>query len=72
METVSVILAHVATDYGYSMGDLLGPRRFRHLCQARRQAMRLIRQECGLSYVKLGLLFNRDPKTVRYGCLTKP
>lgn len=66
--TPAVILAHVATDYGYSVDDLTGPRRFRHLCQARHLAMRLIRQECGLSYAQLGLFFNQAPKTVMYGC----
>lgn len=65
--TPADILAQVAAEGGYTVADLIGPRRWHRLCQARHRAMRCIRDECGLSTYEIGDLFERDHKTVMYG-----
>lgn len=62
------ILARVATYYGVSMEELLGPRRNRAVAMARQVAMYLVRDLTSLSLPQIGrALGDRDHTTVMYG-----
>jgi len=66
MGPVTALQQSVATHYGYTLEELLGPRRNRTLAKARHVAMLLARQQ-GLSYPELGRAFRRDHSTVISG-----
>lgn len=58
------IIAEVAAAHKVSTADLLGPRRFRPLAIARREAMIRIRQELGYSFPRIGQIFDRDHTSI--------
>jgi chromosomal replication initiation ATPase DnaA len=58
------IIAEVAAAHDITPADILGPRRFPHLVEARREAMSRVRKELGYSYPQIGRIFNRDHSSV--------
>lgn len=60
------ILERVARLHEVSIEDITGPSRERHICQARWDAMRSMRDR-KLSTIRIGELLNRDPSTVLHG-----
>lgn len=63
---IELIQLAVATYYGYTVKQLLGKGRKRHLAFARQAAMWIAEELTGLSCVELGEYFNRDQSTVNY------
>lgn len=62
------IIHRVATKYGMTTADLIGPARSRWFAYARQEAMYRIRQERGLSLPQIGaILGGRDHTTVLHG-----
>lgn len=70
------IIAEVAAAHDVTTAELLGPRRFKHLSEARREAMIRIREELGYSFPRIGRIFDRDHTSiiwnVRGGRLGQP
>jgi chromosomal replication initiator protein len=60
------IIDIVAAASGYSVDDLVGKRRNRHLTAWRHFAMKEVRTRTLLSTTEIGLLFNRDHSSVIY------
>ena len=54
----------VASHFGVTLGDLLGPRRPRGLTLARHVAMLIIRDRFRWSYPEIGRAFDRDHSSV--------
>lgn len=60
------ILERVARLHDVSIEDITGPSRERHICRARWEAMRAMRDR-KLSTIRIGQLLNRDHSTVLHG-----
>jgi chromosomal replication initiation ATPase DnaA len=60
------IVAEVAREYGVRPDEILGPRRFRHVTEARHEAMRRCRVT-GRTSGQIARVFHRDHKTVLHG-----
>lgn len=60
------ILEQVSRLHEVSIDDITGPSRERHICQARWDAMRQLRDR-KLSTIRIGQLLNRDPSTIEHG-----
>jgi chromosomal replication initiator protein len=58
------IVRRVATAFGVSAKDMLGPTRLRSVMVPRQVAMLLVRELCGLSLPRIGAVFGRDHTTV--------
>lgn len=56
-----------ATTHGISVADLTRPCRKKPLATIRHDAMAYVREVTGLSFVDVGLLFNRDHTTIMHG-----
>jgi chromosomal replication initiator protein len=62
-----LIMEETATYFTLSTADLVSKSRSRPLTQARHIAMYLIRENTGLSLIKIGEVFNRDHTTALHG-----
>lgn len=60
------IVSEVAEEYGVRPDEILGPRRFKRLAEARQEAMRRCR-ETGRTSGQIAREFRRDPTTVLHG-----
>ena len=60
------ILERVARLHDVSIEDITGPSRLRHICMARWDAMRQMRDR-KLTTTRIGELLNRDHTTVMHG-----
>ena len=61
----SEIIAQVAADWGYTVKQLVSPRRERRIAYARFEAMYRLRNECPhMSLPMIGVRFGRDHTTV--------
>jgi chromosomal replication initiation ATPase DnaA len=56
-------VAAVAADYGYTLDDILGPRRTKHLVSVRLECIKTFRDR-GLSTPQIGRILNRDHTTI--------
>ena len=61
------LIERVAKYYNLSSKDLLGTSRMKDIKNARQVAMYLMREELGLSTVKIGLEFSKDHTTIMHG-----
>ena len=61
------IVSQVAEQYGYTVDQLTGPRRFRRLVWARQRAMLELRRHTCMSLEEIGGMFGRDHSTVWHG-----
>jgi chromosomal replication initiator protein len=62
--TARQIIDEIAVTHDTTREDIIGPRRYPHLVEARREAMRRVRDELGYSYPQIGRIFNRDHSSV--------
>jgi chromosomal replication initiator protein len=62
--TARQIIDEIAATHDITREDMIGPRRYPHLVEARREAMRRVRDELGYSYPQIGRIFNRDHSSV--------
>jgi chromosomal replication initiator protein len=63
----SIIMEETAAFFGLGAGDLMSKSRSRPLTTARHIAMYLLREQTGLSLIKIGEHFDRDHTTVMHG-----
>ncbi len=63
----AMILEEAASHFALTQGDLVSKSRSRPLTTARHVAMYLLREQTGLSLIKIGELFQRDHTTVLHG-----
>ncbi len=61
------ILRLTAETWGLDLSDLSGPKRHRHVVEARHVAMYLLRAYTGLSLPEIGKMLHRDHTTVLHG-----
>lgn len=67
--TAEAIIENTASHFGLSIAEVTGNRRLKHYVHARSIAMYLIREELGLSPMKIGSLFgDRTPAGVSSSC----
>lgn len=61
------LVAAIARKHGLTVADLTGPRRFQKLVDARREAMRAVKdaRPC-LSLTQIGRMFHRDHSVIYY------
>jgi chromosomal replication initiator protein len=64
---VELIMGEVSAHFGLSPADLIGKSRSRPLTTARHIAMYLLREQNGLSLIRIGEWFHRDHTTVMHG-----
>lgn len=58
-----VEIRQIAHNYGYTVEDILGPSRNRHLVIVRRECVAMLRAK-GLSTVQIGKIMDRDHSTI--------
>ena len=56
-----------AQEFGVTIADIMGKRRFRKSVHARQEAMRLANAANDYSLSQIGKFFDRDPTTVLHG-----
>ena len=56
-------IAHLAEGYGYTVADILGQKRYRHLVFVRRLCILMLREK-GYSTTEIGRIMNRDHSTI--------
>lgn len=56
-------IQHLAEGYGYTVADILGPKRRRHLVSVRRLCILMLREK-GYSTTEIGRVMNRDHSTI--------
>ena len=56
-------IEHLAEGYGYTVADILGPKRHRHLVSVRRLCALMLRDK-GYSTTEIGRIMNRDHSTI--------
>ena len=63
--SVREIIAHVAALHCLKAGDLVGPRRMKHIIEARHEAIRIVADlRPDLSLPQIGRVFNKDHTTI--------
>jgi chromosomal replication initiation ATPase DnaA len=56
-------IEHLAEGYGYTVADILGPKRHRHLVFVRNLCVFMLRNK-GYSTTEIGRIMNRDHSTI--------
>jgi chromosomal replication initiator protein len=56
-------IGHLAEGYGYTVADILGPSRHRHLVSVRNRCVFMLRDK-GYSTTEIGRIMNRDHSTI--------
>jgi chromosomal replication initiation ATPase DnaA len=56
-------IEHLAEGYGYTVADILGPKRRRHLVSVRNRCVFMLRDK-GYSTTEIGRIMNRDHSTI--------
>jgi len=63
-EVIIAIIDAVADKHGISRRDLLEYSKFAHVCTARDEAIRRVKEEFNYSNIKLADIFDRDPSSI--------
>ena len=56
-------IEHLAEGYGYTVEDILGPSRLKHLVSVRNRCVFMLRDK-GYSTTEIGRIMNRDHSTI--------
>lgn len=66
-DDVEKIIKDVASDYGFSVADILAKKRTKEVALARQRVMYVLREEYGFSFPQIAQALNRDHTTVMHG-----